>query len=341
MERLSERDEKVLLAIIQTHIMSRCPVGSFKVKRRFSFNLSPATIRNTMAELEARGYVTQPHTSAGRIPTASGYRYYVDLLLRKHESRRDILEDLYKRLISLERDFHKMMIEASNALSLTTRYIGIVTPPRIDDIILKYIRLIRYDKKRVLCILVSEDGIVKNRMIRLDDVYPQRQLERITNYLNNRFGGKIVRDIKLEITSEISKEKVACDRLIRNALLTLKDIIIQEGDDIVGGVTGTSNLPDFVDVKQIKDILRVIEDKQLMLNILEKVSNSEGLRVVVGLKDINPSMKDMSMVVSTYTDKVNARGAIGVIGPTSMNYKKLIPIVEQTANTLTQVLMEG
>lgn len=341
MDKLNERSEKVLLAIIQTHIVSNCPVGSFKVTRRFSFNLSPATIRNTMADLEERGYVTQPHTSAGRIPTTSGYRYYVDMLLRRHESNKNILENLYKRLQSLEKDFNKMIVETSKTLSDTTRYISIVTPPRTDDIVLKHVRFIRYDKAKTLCILISEEGIIKNKIIKLKGVYSQGQLERITNYLNNRFAGEPLKKIKSLIASQISKEKIICDRLITNALLTFKDIIGSGEDDIIGELTGTSNLPDFVDIKRIKDILRAIEDKQLMLDLLERVSKSEGLQILVGLQDIAPSMKDMSMVASTYTDKLNARGTVGVIGPTRMNYKKLIPIVEQTANTLTQVLMEG
>ncbi|GAB4534415.1 MAG: heat-inducible transcriptional repressor HrcA [Thermodesulfovibrionia bacterium] len=340
MDRLNERSEKVLLAIIQTHIASNCPVGSFKVTRRFSFNLSPATIRNTMAELEEDGYITQPHTSAGRIPTEKGYRYYVDILLKRHESGKGILEDLYKRLRSLEKDFHKMIIETSRALAVTTKCIGIVTPPQTDDIVLRHVKFIKYDKTETMCILISEGGIVKNKMIKLKGLYSQRQLERVADYLNNRFAGEPIREIKAKITSQISREKIICDELITNALLSFKDAISDEDDEIMSGLTGTSNLPDFVNIKRIKDILRAIEDKQLILNLLEKVSKSEGLQVLVGLQDVAPSMKEMSMIASTYTNRLNARGTVGVIGPTRMNYKKLIPIVEQTANTLTHVLIE-
>ncbi len=341
MSKLSERSERVLLAIIQTHIASNSPVGSFKVTKRFSFNLSPATIRNTMAELEELGYVTQPHTSAGRIPTERGYRYYVNMLLKERASNTNLLDTLYKKLRNLEKDFHKLIIETSRALSLTTKYIGIVTPPRTEEIILKHVRFITYDQTKTLCILISEEGIIKNKVVTLKGIRSQRQLERITNYLNNRFGGTPLREIRNSIISQISREKIVCDRLITNALITFKDMISWEDEDLLlEGLTGTSNLPDFVDIKQIKDILRAIEDKHLMLKLLEQVSTSEGLQVLVGLQDIVPSMKEMSLVASTYTDRLNAKGTIGIIGPTRMNYKKLIPIVEQTANTLTQVLME-
>lgn len=338
--KLSERNEQILLAIIQTHIVSNSPVGSLKVTKRFSFNLSPATIRNAMAELEEMGYVTQPHTSAGRIPTERGYRYYVDMLLKEYASNKNLLDNLYERLQSLEKDFHKMIIETSKALSLTTKYLSIVTPPRTEEIILKHVRFIRYDKTKTLCIFISEGGIIKNKVVTLKKICSQRQLERITNYLNNRFSGATLREIKNNILTQISREKIVCDRLITNALITFKDMINWENDDLLGGLTGTSNLPDFVDIKRIKDILKAIEDKQLMLKLIKQISTSEGLQVLVGLQDVAPSMKEMSLVASTYTDRLNAKGTIGIIGPTRMNYKRLIPIVEQTANTLTQVLTE-
>jgi|Deesub1362A_J573_1020465.scaffolds.fasta_scaffold00252_9 heat-inducible transcriptional repressor len=339
--RLDERSEKVLFAIIQTHTVSNSPVGSFKVTKRFSFNLSPATIRNTMAELEELGYVTQPHTSAGRIPTEKGYRYYVEVLLKEHAASKDLLDSLYKKLRSIEQDISKMIVETSRELSLATKYIGIVTPPRMEDIRLKHVRFIKYDRKKTLCILIYEDGIIKNKFVALKGVRSHRQLERITSYLNNRFSGATLQEIRDSIMSQISKERIVCDRLITNALLTFKDIISREDEDLLGGLTGTSNLPDFVDIKRIKDILRAIEDKHLMLKLLDQIRASEGLQVLVGLEDIIPQMKEMSLVASTYTDRVNARGTIGILGPTRMNYKKLIPIVEQTANTLTRVLMEG
>jgi heat-inducible transcriptional repressor len=339
--RLDERSEKVLLAIIQTHTACNSPVGSFKVTKRFSFNLSPATIRNTMAELEEMGYVTQPHTSAGRIPTEKGYRYYVDMLLKEHASSKNLLDSLYKRLRNIEKDISKMIIETSRELSLTTKYIGIVTPPRLEEIILKHVRFIRYDKTRILCILISEDGIIKNKFVTLRGIRSQRQLERIANYLNNRFSGATLREIRDNIMVQISREKIVCDRLITNALITFRDIISREDEDLLGGLTGTSNLPDFVDIKKIKDILEAVEDKHFILKLLDQIRSSEGLQILVGLEDIIPQMKEMSLVASTYTDRVNARGTIGILGPTRMNYKKLIPIVEQTAYTLTQILAEG
>jgi len=339
--RLDERSEKVLTAIIQTHTASNSPVGSFKVTKRFSFNLSPATIRNTMAELEEMGYVTQPHTSAGRVPTEKGYRYYVDMLLKEHASSKNLLDSLYKRLRNIEKDISKMIMETSRELSLTTKYIGIVTFPRLEEIILKHVRFIRYDRTKTLCILIAEDGIIKNKFVTLRGIRSQRQLERITNYLNNRFSGATLREIRDNIMVQISREKIVCDRLITNALITFKDIISREDEDLLGGLTGTSNLPDFVDIRKIKDILKAVEDKHLMLKLLDRIKASEGLQILVGLQDIIPQMKEMSLVASTYTDRVNARGTIGILGPTRMNYKKLIPIVEQTANTLTQILAEG
>lgn len=345
MSELSERSKNILLAIIQRHIASNAPVGSFEVTEKFSFGLSPATIRNTMAELEHLGYVIQPYTSAGRIPTERGYRYYVNILLEEHNTsttkNKAVIDNLYIRLCSIEKDFHKLIKETSQTLSLLSKYLSVVTPPRTEQTVLKNVRFIKYDEGKIFCIFISEEGIVKSKLITPKETYSQKTLDKMANYLNSNFSGLSLKRMKTKIIYQISREKIICDRLIINALTTLKDLTTWENDDmLLDGLTGTSNLPDFVDMTQIKDILKAIENKHFMLKLLEQVSASDGVQVLIGLEKFIPSMKKMSMVASTYTDRVNARGAIGIIGPTRMNYKMLIPFVEQAANTLTYVLQK-
>ena len=343
MKELNERTRKVLWAIIQSYIDLNVPVGSFMVKRRFSFGLSPATIRSTMAGLESLGYLTQPHTSAGRIPTMMGYRYYVDNLLKKDKMNinKVLLHKLHRRLRGIQKNLNVMVNETSRTLSQYSKCIGIVTPPKAEEKVLKHIRLIKYEKNRALSILISEDGTINNNMITLDSSYTQRQLKKITNYLNDTFAGLTMMEIKQRIVYQLSREKQACNRLISNALMLCKELIIWESDNILlEGLTGTSNLPDFVDMKQIKEVLKTIEDKQLMLKLLDEVDDSKGIKVFVGLDSIVPSMKKMSMVISPYTDKKNARGTMGIIGPASMDYRHLIPIVDHTARALSLVLSE-
>ena len=343
MKELDERTRKVLWAIIQSYIDLNVPVGSFLVKRRFSFGLSPATIRSTMAGLETLGYLTQPHTSAGRIPTMMGYRYYVDILLKKNimNTNTALLHKLYRRLRGIQKNLNIMVSETSRTLSLFSSCVGIVTPPKAEEKILKHIRFMKYEKNKALSILISEDGMVNNKIVNLDSLYTQGQLIKIANYLNDTFAGLTLKEVKKRIVYQLSREKMACDRLITNALIICKEMIVWENDSILmEGLTGTSNLPDFVDIKHIKEVLKTIEDKQLILKLLNEVDDSKGVQVFVGLESIIPSMRHLSMVVSPYSDKRNARGTIGIIGPTRMDYKQMIPIVDHTAKALTQVLSE-
>lgn len=344
MSELNERTKKILWAIIQSYIDLNVPIGSSMVKKRFSFGLSPASIRNTMAILEELGYVTQPHTSAGRIPTERGYKYYVDTLLREDTMliNKTLAPKLYRRLRGIEKDLHGLIKETSRTLSSFSSYLGIVTPPRSDDRKLKHVKFIKYEKSKVLSILIFKDGAVKNRIIDLKNPFTQRQLDKITNYLNISFEGMTLREIKNKVGYQLSRESIICDRLISRSLNVCRELIYTESDNtLMEGLTGTSNLPDFLDIDEIKDILKAIEDKHLMLKLLDRVEDFEGVKVLIGLDDIFPSIKRLSLVVSTYTDSANAQGRIGIIGPTSMNYRKLIPIVELSADTLTQVLSES
>ncbi len=340
MGELSERSKKILWAIIQSHIACNAPVGSFMVTKKFSLGLSSATIRNTMADLEELGYVTQPYTSAGRVPTERGYKLYVKTLLKEPALAIDkiLFQKLSSKLRLIEKDINRLVKEAAKTLSSLSRYLAIVTSPRIDEMILKHIKFIKYGKKKALCILISEEGMIKNKVIDLKEIHSQKQLDKIAEYLNKELNVLTLREAREKIISQLFKEKMSCDKLISSALLMCKDITAGADNISMDGLSGTCNLPDFTSMQQIKEILKAIEDKHLMIKSLHQVSGTQGVQVFIGMENILPAMKDLSMVISTYNDKKRACGAIGIIGPTRMNYKKLIPIVDHTAKTLTQIL---
>ena len=343
MTKLNERRKAILRAIIQSHIDLNIPIGSILITQRFSIGLSPATIRNTMAKLEELGYIIQPHTSAGRVPTEKGYRFYVDTLMEEETFpiNSALSDELSGRLGIIRKDCNSLIKEAARTLSLFSRYLAIATPPRMEDIVLKRIKFIKYEKKKILAILISEEGVVKNKIIELDHIHSQKQLDRAANYLNNRFSGLVIKKVKEKIAYQLYKEKTMFDQLIDSLLYLCKDIVPLENNDFsLDGLSGTSNLPDFATLKQIKAILRAIEDKNFMLKLLHRVSESPGTQVFVGMESILPAMKELSMVVSTFNNKKLASGAVGIIGPTRMNYKKMIPIVDHTAKALTQILSE-
>ncbi len=340
---LDERRKKILWAIIQSHIDLNIPIGSFLVAKLFPIGLSPATIRHTMAKLEEMGYIAQPHTSAGRVPTEKGYKFYVNTLMEEQTLfiKSSLCHELPNKLRVIKKDNNILIKEAAKTLSSFSSYLAIAIPPRTDDIVLKRIKFIKYEKKEVLTVLISNEGTVKNTIIELDKVHTQKQLDRAAYYLNNSFSGLTIKKVREKLAYQLHKEKTFFDELIVDLLIFCKDAITSEAYNFsLSGLSGTSNLPDFATIKQTKEILKAIEEKYFMLKLLNQISGSQGTRVFVGMENILPAMKELSMVISTYKDKKNASGAIGIIGPTRMNYRKLIPIVDHTAKAITQILSE-
>lgn len=343
MKELDKRKKEILRAIVQSHIDLNIPVGSMLLIQRYPIGLSSATIRNTMARLEEMGYIIQPHTSAGRIPTEKGYRFYIDTLMEEQSitADSDLSDELSLRLSSLSRDRDSLIQEAARTLSSLSRYLAIATPLKIDDVLLRRIRFIKYENRQVLAVIVSDDGIIRNRIIELDRSYTQKDLDTASKHLNSRFRGLTIKKVREKIAYRLYKEKLYCNELIENLLNACREIVPESHDDLtLNSLSGTSNLPDFASMEQIKVILKAIEDTRFMLKLLQQLSESQGTRVFVGMENIFPSMNEFSMVVSTYTNRKQASGAIGIIGPTRMNYKEMIPIVDHTAKMLTRILSE-
>jgi heat-inducible transcriptional repressor len=341
MNILDERRKKILCAIIQSHIDLNIPIGSFFITQKFPIGLSSATIRNTMIKLEELGYITQPHTSAGRIPTEKGYRFYVDTLFEEKalSLNSKLYHELSTKLIDTEKSSNGIIKEAAKTLSLYSHCLAIAIPPKTEEMILKRIKFIRYEKQKVLTVLISENGIVYNKTIELEKTHTQKQLDKASNNLNSKFQGLSIKNIREKLTEQLYQDKMICDQLVTILLTLCKEITLAETENSAfNSLAGTANLPDFATMKQIKEILGAIEDKQFMLKLLNQISDSLGIRVFVGIENIIPALKELSMVISTYRNKWDTSGAIGIIGPTRMNYKKLIPMVEYTAKALTKLL---
>ena len=338
---LNERRKKILLAIIQSHIDLNTPIGSSLITKRYPIGLSPATVRNTMASLEKMGYIRQPHTSAGRVPTEKGYRYYVNTLLKEENLSADdnFFPELYERLQKSEKGNYRLAQEAARSLSHLSHCMAVAIPLGTGDMKLEHIKFIRYDRKKILSIFISESGLIRNTFIDLEKEYSQAQLDEAAHVLNHKFSGSTLREIKDRISSQLHREKAAYDKLIAEVLYLFRDVIsVKDSDITFNSFTGTSYLPDFVDIKEIKHILKAIENNNFVLQLLNHMDISEGVQVYVGMESVLPAMKELSMVVSMYNSNTHSGGAIGIIGPTRMNYKKLIPIVDHTAKTLTRIL---
>lgn len=340
---LDERRREILFAIIQSHIELNVPIGSALLKKRYPIDLSPASVRSIMASLEKMGYIKQPHTSAGRIPTEKGLRFYVDTLLEEQSTTEsgELLERLSRRLNIAGGDNSSLLQIATQTLSHLSHYMAIAIPPKTEDLMLKHIKFIRYDTRKVLSVIISDEGLVRNIFIELEKEFSQQQLDEAALYINTNFAGTSIADIRDNISYELHREKAAYHSLVSELIFLFQDSILLERDNLfLQSFSGTSYLADFADLAQIKEILKAIEGKYFMLNLLKLISRPSGTQVFVGMESIMPAMKELSMVISTFRDKRMASGAIGIIGPTRMNYERLIPIVNHTAKALTHILSD-
>ena len=340
MSKLNNRHKKILWAIIQGHIDLNIPIGSILIAQRFPMDLSPATIRNAMARLEEAGYITQPHRSAGRLPTEMGYRFYVDSLMEKRAFTVNpaLSDELSVRLRTIDKDTKKLIREAALTLSSFSQYLAVATPPSMENVTFQRIKFIKYENRKILSVLISEGGILKNKIIELDRAYSQKELDMAAENLNNKFSGLSIKKVKEKLAYQLHKERTFYDELINDLMILCGDMMVSQRESFPEGLAGTSNLPDFASMKQIKEVLKAIEDKEFMLKLLNHISRAPKTGVLVGMEQILPAMKDFSMVMSPYNDSNIISGAIGIIGPTRMNYKKLIPVVDHTARELTQIL---
>ncbi len=337
---LDERTRQVLLAVIQCYIGAAGPVGSRLVTKKYSFGLSPATIRNIMSDLEDMGYLRQPHTSAGRVPTDSGYRFYVDSLLNdRQQVRKDHLAELTRKLETLRQDINSFLDEASKMLSFLTHYIGITMTPGAGCTTLNRIELIKHRGDQLAVIMFTDEGLIKNKVVSIDPELSQKNLNRIASYINSRYSGLTLDEIRKRVVGEMTRESLLCDGLIAEALKICRNVFsVSPGDVYISGLSEMLSLPDFSDIERIRELLKAIEDKRIVVTLLDNISDAEGTQVFIGSENPIDEMKQFSIVAATYKEGTRPIGAIGIIGPTRMNYLEAISIVDLTASYITRIL---
>jgi heat-inducible transcriptional repressor len=349
---LDERTKQVLYAVVQSYINNPEPVGSRLVTKKYPFCCSPATIRNIMADLEDLGFLGQPHTSAGRIPTDKGYRFYVNSLSDKglngflHSSEEEdnaprlyhekIANEFTKKIESMRNDMSRVFTEATNMLSSMSNYVGIALPPKPGNTTFNRIEFIKYKGDRIAVILITDEGIIKNSIISADPI-SQEDLNRIANYLNAEYSGYSLDDIRKTLIKRMRHEKTVWDKLIAHAIKMYEQTITSDGDDIfVSGLYNVMNLPDFSDISRIKEMARAIKDKHLILKLLDEVSNAEGVQVMIGNENHAEEMRNLSIVASSYKEGDRPMGVIALIGPKRMNYPQAICMVDAVAKCLSK-----
>jgi len=339
-EILSSRDRKILQAIILDYIQTAEPVGSRTVSKKYKMELSPATIRNVMADLEEMGFLKQPHTSAGRVPTARAFRFYVDSILEVRQLSKADQELIKKGLSQEKKDINEILKRASSLLSLLSKQTGVVLAPRFGSNVFRHIEFIKLREKKVLVIIVTKSGEVQNRLIEADEPMAQEELDKYSRYLNEIMAGLSLIEAKRKIVEELKKEKVLFDKLTFQALKLSKKALEgeEEGDLYIEGKTNLLKFPEFADLEKMRAILETFEEKTKIVKLLDKALNAHGIQIFIGAENEYSEMKDCSLIAAPYSKENFTLGTLGVIGPMRMDYSTIIPIVDYTARILSKIL---
>ena len=338
-EPISDRSRQILEAIIEEHIVTAQPVGS-RTLTRSTISLSPASVRNVMAELEELGYLRSPHTSAGRVPTEKAYRYYVDALLRVSSLDRasqDRIEQQYQRR-GLQ--MAELLREASRTLASVAHYTGLVMVPPLQSTVFRRIEFVKLSSRQVLAVFITQSGMIQNRLIETGEEFSPAELEQITNYLNHTMSGLSIREAKARILADMVQEKVLYDRLLQRAFRLSEEALAEMGDGEVI-IEGTSHLldqPEFCDLERMKRVFRAFEQKSLLLGLLDRGLQAKGVQVIIGSETECPELAGCSLITASYAGKQGTLGALGLIGPNRMPYSTLIPMVGYTANLISRML---
>jgi heat-inducible transcriptional repressor len=336
---LTNRSRQILEAIIEDYIQTAEPIGSRTITRRHGLTLSPATVRNVMSDLEEMGFLVSPHTSAGRVPTDKAYRFYVDSMVRMNKIAREEREEIRKRCSLTGKDIGDVLKETSRMLSSVSHYMGIVMAPRFAANVFQHIEFISLSDKKILAILVSQNGTVQNRIFDTDTDLKTSDLGRMSNYLNYILKGLTIAQVKNRILEEMQQDKVRYDTLMARALeLSRQTLEETEVEVFIEGQANILEQPEFADVGKMKEIFRAFEEKGQLLALLERCMTAEGVQIFIGAESHLNRMSGMSLVTSTYVTGKNTVGILGVIGPTRMGYSKIIPIVDYTARQVSRLL---
>ena len=330
---LGDRTQQILRQLIRTYITSGEPVGSGTLSRNIEGKLSSATIRNIMAELEEAGYLTHPHTSAGRVPSEKGYRFYVDSLQDSGKVSKSS-ERLIAQMLDESDTPEDLMLRASYLLSTISRNVGIVIAPPLASTQLKHIEFLDLGDGKVLVIFVSKLGSLQRKVIRIQDGYAQDELDRAGRFLVEKFFGKTLIEIRNELIQMMENERSAYHRML-NLLRTWNDSLETENElapenVFVQGTTNILNKPEFADVDRMKTLFQMFEEKGRLVRILNECIASNpapGVRIAIGSELGIASMRDFTVITSSYPSRDNSAGFLGIIGPTRMEYELGISVV--------------
>jgi heat-inducible transcriptional repressor len=339
-EQLSERELRVLEAVVQTYIETAEPAGSQTIARKFGLGVSPATIRNTMSELEEKGYLFHPHTSAGRIPTDRAYRVYVDAIMRLSPPSHQEQHTLRAELVGTRSAVEEILRRAAQVLGVLTQELGVAVAPALDQVVLEHLELVQVTSERLLLVFNLRSGVVRTIFVEVPGMVAPSSVQHVARILNERLSGLTLKDIRATLSERLRDAGGTDDGR------GLLNIFIAEGDGlfdlstedavVLGSAQMLAEQPEFASNSRMRDLLRLTEGRDLLKQALES-RRQRGLSVTIGAENPDTRLSDFTLVTSSY-QAGGLKGVIGVMGPTRMPYDKIIGLVEHTSRLVEGLL---
>ncbi len=339
-EQLSERELRVLEAVVQTYIETAEPAGSQTIARKFGLGVSPATIRNTMSELEDKGFLFHPHTSAGRIPTDRAYRVYVDAIMRLSPPSHEQQHTLRAELAAPRSAVEEILRRAAQVLGVLTQELGVAVAPALDQVVLERLELVQVSSERLLLVFNLRSGVVRTIFVEVPRLVAASAVQQVAQILNQRLSGLTLKDIRATLSERLRDCGGQDDRELLNIFIAEGDGLFDLSNDENGVVLGSAQMladqPEFASNVRMRELLRLTEGRDLLKQALES-RRQRGLSVTIGAENPDARLSDFTLVTSSY-QAGSLKGVIGVMGPTRMPYDKIIGLVEHTSRLVEGLL---
>ena len=336
---IRERKMKILHAIIKDYIATAEPVGSRTIAKKYNLGISPATIRNEMADLEEMGYLEQPHTSSGRIPSDKAYRIYVDQLMKVDKINKIIEQTINKEYESYVGELDEIISQTSKILSNFTNYTSMALTPQLYGASVKHIQLVPLQEEKILMVIISKEGVVRNVVINSRRMISSNTLIKVSNVLNEFIKGSNILHLEqdvFDILNELSQEESI---ILRDILPIIRDTLANnEGIKVyTNGITNIFNFPEFKDLEKAKDFIDLWEQKNILVQLLSSASD-DGINITIGSENKMDEVRECSLITATYQFNGRVLGTIGVIGPTRMEYGRVVGLLNHLTGQLNELV---
>jgi len=337
---MDERKKNILHAIIQDYIVTAEPVGSRSIARKYNLGISSATIRNEMADLEEMGFIEQPHTSSGRVPSDKGYRFYVDFLMKKMDMSPPEEQFIHGQLRENIQHMEDLFKKTSDILSQLTNYISLAVGPQVSETAVQQIQLLPMQNNKVLLMIISDNGVVDNGIINFPGDYDKETMAIVSEILSCKLKGHRLKDISKTVLQEIYYELADYKKQV-NLVLDFMDEALKVSDKAkvyTGGMLNILNQPEFKDVENLRSLLEIMEEQAVLRQVLKETSSESGLAISIGGENKHKGIHNCSIITATYEVGGRVIGTVGILGPTRMAYPKAATTIEFVSKCLSDIL---